>query len=206
MIIDILINLGIRSMSLGLNNDLMASVGQLTKDPKYADQKLITSKNEAGKLHLEAILDVLTSQLQSGHVESRVGSLKWIRHLFTIVNPFMVNYVDKIFPVLLKTLSDSTDEVVIIDIQVLSVICKPNTNSGASASASPSCDQENKFFKALLGCLIAMFKADKSLLTGKGPYIVRLEITKCLMKFHTLKTVFFLFQATLRFAQLRGHL
>ena len=37
----------------------------------------------------------------------------------------MVNFVDQIFPVLLKTLSDSSDEVLILNLQVLAEICCP---------------------------------------------------------------------------------
>ena len=41
----------------------------------------------------------------------------------------MVNFVDQIFPVLLKTLSDSSDEVLILNLQVLAEICcPPNKN------------------------------------------------------------------------------
>ena len=39
----------------------------------------------------------------------------------------MVNFVDQIFPVLLKTLSDSSDEVLILNLQVLAEICCPPT-------------------------------------------------------------------------------
>ena len=37
----------------------------------------------------------------------------------------MVSFVDHIFPVLLKTLSDSSDEVLILNLQVLAEICCP---------------------------------------------------------------------------------
>ena len=37
----------------------------------------------------------------------------------------MVNFVDQIFPVLLKTLSDTSDEVLILNLQVLAEICCP---------------------------------------------------------------------------------
>ena len=37
----------------------------------------------------------------------------------------MVSFVEQIFPVLLKTLSDSSDEVLILNLQVLAEICCP---------------------------------------------------------------------------------
>ena len=75
--------------------------------------------------HLQNILEVLDGQLQAGKTESKVGALKWINLMFTIVEKDMSCHKDKIFPTLLKTLSDSNDEVVILALRVLSVICKP---------------------------------------------------------------------------------
>ena len=49
--------------------------------------------------------------MQSGKTESKVGALKWINLMFTIVEKDMSCHKDKIFPTLLKTLSDSNDEV-----------------------------------------------------------------------------------------------
>ena len=43
-----------------------------------------------------------------------------------IVEEEMSVHIDRIFPTLLKTLSDSNDEVVILALRVLSVICKPS--------------------------------------------------------------------------------
>ena len=45
----------------------------------------------------------------------------------------MVNFVDQIFPVLLKTLSDSSDEVLILNLQVLAEICCPPTKNSTGS-------------------------------------------------------------------------
>merc|ERR1712141_187458 len=76
-------------------------------------------------LKLESLVEVLTAQLQRGRVETKLAVLRWIYHLFNISRPKMVNFVDQIFPVLLKTLSDSSDEVLILNLQVLAEICCP---------------------------------------------------------------------------------
>lgn len=107
---------------------------------------------------LEAILDVTTQQLQSGQTESKIGALNWISLLFTLVMPKMVSHIDKIFPTLLKTLSDSNDEVVILDLRVLALICKPGGN---------------RHFKPFMNSLYRLFSADRSLLQTKGSYIIR---------------------------------
>jgi len=108
--------------------------------------------------HLKNILEVLDSQLQAGKTESKVGALKWINLMFTIVEEDMSCHKDKIFPTLLKTLSDSNDEVVMLALRVLSVICKPG---------------QDKHFSQFMKSLYAMFKADPKLLDRKGPYLIR---------------------------------
>jgi vacuole morphology and inheritance protein 14 len=123
--------------------------------------ELLTSQEETTKKrHLESILDVVTAQLQSGKTESKVGSLTWITLLYTIVKPRMISYIDKIFPVLLKTLSDSNDEVVILDLRVLAVICEEGP-------------PKNQHFKPFMNSLFRLFSADRNLLKKKGSYIIR---------------------------------
>ena len=48
----------------------------------------------------------------------------------------MVNFVDQIFPVLLKTLSDSSDEVLILNLQVLAEICCPPTKNSTGSDSN----------------------------------------------------------------------
>ena len=77
---------------------------------------------EENKLDLPSVMEVLTKQLQRGTVPSKVASLRWIYHLFIQIPVQMFQYIDDIFPVLLKTLSDTSDEVVILDLEVLAEI------------------------------------------------------------------------------------
>ena len=77
---------------------------------------------EENKLDLPSVMEVLTKQLQRGTVPSKVASLRWIYHLFIQIPVQMFKYIDDIFPVLLKTLSDTSDEVVILDLEVLAEI------------------------------------------------------------------------------------
>ena len=77
---------------------------------------------EENKLDLPSVMEVLTKQLQRGTVPSKVASLRWIYHLFIQIPVQMFQYIDELFPVLLKTLSDTSDEVVILDLEVLAEI------------------------------------------------------------------------------------
>ena len=74
----------------------------------------------------------------------------------------MVNQVDEIFPVLLKNLSDTSDEVVILDIQVLCEICSPENQP-----------QDRKHFKLFLLSLLKLFGANRTLLENKGSFMIR---------------------------------
>jgi len=121
-------------------------------------KRLRSTTNEEDLKNLAAILNVVTDELNNGKTESKVGALKWINLLFTILNKQMAPHIDTIFPTLLKTLSDSNDEVVILDLRVLAVICKPSGN---------------KHFQPLMFSLYTLFKADRNLLQTKGHYILR---------------------------------
>ena len=94
----------------------------------------------------------------------------------------MVKLVDDIFPVLLKTLSDTSDEVVILNLQVLAEICSPDKNdedSGGtsrptSKASTPSGGMNrNPHFKQFLLNLLKLFGANSSLLETKGSFIIR---------------------------------
>ena len=94
----------------------------------------------------------------------------------------MVKLVDDIFPVLLKTLSDTSDEVVILNLQVLAEICSHDKNdedSGGtsrptSKASTPSGGMNrNPHFKQFLLNLLKLFGANRSLLETKGSFIIR---------------------------------
>lgn len=89
---------------------------------KFSLIKVGEEKVEENKLDLPSVMEVLTKQLQRGTVPSKVASLRWIYHLFIQIPVQMFQYIDELFPVLLKTLSDTSDEVVILDLEVLAEI------------------------------------------------------------------------------------
>lgn len=148
----------IRVLSKKLYMDLMDLFKEDPEEPKELLQRLKSNPSPADLEQLRKILQVATDQLQHGRTESKIGALKWINLLFDVVNPQMACHIDAIFPTLLTTLSDANDEVVILDLRVLAVICKPTSN---------------KHFQALMISLYTLFKADRLLLQTKGAYIIR---------------------------------
>ena len=93
----------------------------------------------------------------------------------------MVKFVDDIFPVLLKTLSDTSDEVVILNLQVLAEICSPDKTADtkdpdAAADATTATSggkNRNPHFKQFLLNLLKLFGANRNLLETKGSFIIR---------------------------------
>ena len=75
----------------------------------------------------------------------------------------MEKYTDQIFPVLLGTLSANSDEVVILDIQVLAELCSSTSNQ----------TKREEHIRACIKHLLQLFKEDKKLLHDKMYYIVR---------------------------------
>ena len=128
-------------------------------------------EKEAGaeNLDLPSVMEVLTKQLKQGTVPSKVASLRWIYHLFIQIPVQMFQYIDhsELFPVLLKTLSDTSDEVVILDLEVLAEISSSKTGRvNSSTDTSPH-------FKQFMLSLLKLFSIDKNLLENKGSFIIR---------------------------------
>merc|ERR1711936_638585 len=71
--------------------------------------------------------------------------------------------IDDIFPVLLNKLSDTSDEVVILDLEVLDEISSSKTGHDDSNNTSPHFKQS----------LLKLFCADRVLLETKGNFIIR---------------------------------
>merc|ERR1719154_764903 len=121
------------------------------------------SLEEKHKLDLSSVMEVLTKQLQRGTVQSKVAALKWIYHLFIQIPVQMFQYIDDIFPVLLKTLSDHSDEVVILDLEVLAEISSSKTGRRNSPDPLPD-TSTSPHFKQFMLSLLKLFSADRSLL------------------------------------------
>jgi len=168
----------VRELSRVVNTEQMKLVKPLKETSSATDtataQPDKEESHEDSSLDLQSVMDVLTKQLQRGTVQSKVAALRWIFHLFNQIPELMVGYIDCVFPVLLKTLSDHSDEVVILDLEVLAQISSLPTGLGTHGGAkvndggSPS-----SYFKQFMLSLLKLFSADRSLLESKGSFIIR---------------------------------
>lgn len=95
----------------------------------------------------------------------------------------MFNHVEKLFPVLLKVLSDSSDEVVQQDLEVLAEIVSSRlVEVNSSEEGSKKVDnsesvsvslETNKYFPEFINSLLRLFSTDRRLLEDRGSFIIR---------------------------------
>ncbi|XP_043472864.1 protein VAC14 homolog [Leptopilina heterotoma] len=152
-------------------------------------------------LKLSSVVEVLTKHLMHTSVQTKVAVLKWIHHLFTNISDKMFHHLDDLFPVLMRTLSDSSDEVVQQNLVVLAEIIGskyPESTTGKSDSSV-----QNKYFPKFIINLLRLFSTDRHLLEERGAFIIR-ELCVLLSAENIYKTVaeILLEEQNLRFAGL----
>ncbi|KAK1413718.1 hypothetical protein QVD17_35496 [Tagetes erecta] len=103
-----------------------------------------------------AILSIAKRQLSSEYEATRIESLHWISALLNRHRPEVLSSLNDIFDTLLKALSDPSDEVVLLVLEVHACIAK---------------DQHN--FSQLLVFLVDKFRTDDALLEKRGALIIR---------------------------------
>lgn len=120
----------IRLVAERTNDDLL----QLVKDTKNfsIDNRVDTNKSsnkytkhrDDVKIELRSLLDVLTSEmfLKKDDVATKMAILRWINMLLEKFQNGMNSFTTELLPILLNLLSDPSDDVILLNIQVLSRI------------------------------------------------------------------------------------
>nr|VDC60350.1 unnamed protein product [Brassica rapa] len=103
-----------------------------------------------------AILSVARRQLSSDHEATRIEALNWISTLLNKHRTEVLCFLNDIFDTLLKALSDSSDDVVLLVLEVHAGVAK-----------------DPQYFRHLIVFLVHNFRADNSLLERRGAIIVR---------------------------------
>ena len=81
--------------------------------------RLVRDTPKSDGLDLSPLVNTVTSELGQSHVPTRVASLRWISTLLERTPEEMATFIDELFPALLRTLSDESDHVVVLDLEVL---------------------------------------------------------------------------------------
>ncbi|KAK7062044.1 heat repeat-containing protein [Favolaschia claudopus] len=117
-----------------------------------------SAPEEADLFDYQATVNELTIQFLSEFEETRVAALKWLIMLHQKAPKKILAMDDGTFPALLKTLSDSSEEVIKHDLQLLAQI---------------SSTSEETYFKAFMNNLLELFSTDRRLLETRGSLIIR---------------------------------
>uniref|UniRef100_A0A8C3ST21 Protein VAC14 homolog n=2 Tax=Chelydra serpentina TaxID=8475 RepID=A0A8C3ST21_CHESE len=90
-------------------------------------------------LNLDGIVQVLDCHLHdtATGMMTRIAVLKWLYHLYIKTPRKMFRHTDSLFPILLRTLSDESDEVILKDLEVLAEIA--SSPAGQTEDQGP-CD------------------------------------------------------------------
>ncbi|XP_026875456.2 protein VAC14 homolog [Electrophorus electricus] len=165
--------------------------------PAGADRTQVT-------LDLDGIVQVLDRHLRdaSTGMMTRIAVLKWLYHLYIKTPRKMFRHTDSLFPMLLKSLSDESDEVILKDLEVLAEIASSPAGqteySGSRDStdrtelhvpdgskvvqlglgskvvdSSPSTPSMNSYFYKFMINLLKRFSLERKLLETRGAFIIR---------------------------------
>lgn len=154
-----------------------------------SSQELERQKKEVvPELDLPSVMDVLIKHLLHTSVQTRVTVLDWIYQLYIRVPKKMFRHVDELFPVLLRTLPDDSDEVVQHALRVLAVIISSPAGKKLSSPGDHSLDVKellekhgsannhsmNPYFSKFIVSLLRLFSSDRNhLLEDRGAFIIR---------------------------------
>lgn len=68
----------------------------------------------SSQLDVKGVISVLCQILEGGNFGTKIAALEWLSHMLTKVPKRTFQYVDTFFPVLLQTLSDESEEVIMM--------------------------------------------------------------------------------------------
>ncbi|NXO23947.1 VAC14 protein, partial [Cisticola juncidis] len=91
-------------------------------------------------LNLDGIVQVLDYHLSDTSIGmmTRIAVLKWLYHLYIKTPRKMFRHTDSLFPILLRTLSDESDEVILKDLELLAEIASSPAGQTEEGHGGPS--------------------------------------------------------------------
>jgi vacuole morphology and inheritance protein 14 len=135
------------------------------------DDLLTLVRDTSGDFELKPLLDTLSSELlNKDDVRTKMASLRWINMLMEKRKKDMPEHIPNMLPVLLRTLSDPSDAVVLLNLQVLSRISLAQREGMVGALES---EKEEAQFQLVLNAILNLFAADRNLLETRGSLIIR---------------------------------
>lgn len=120
-----------------------------TSDASFANMSVFAqggAEREPVTLNLDGIVQVLDRHLHDSAIGmmTRIAVLKWLYHLYIKTPRKMFRHTDSLFPILLRTLSDESDEVILKDLEVLAEIASSPAGQTEDLGSSDSPDMRSK--------------------------------------------------------------
>ena len=150
---------------------------------------------------VKQILQSVQQQFSHQRVPTRLAALGWVLALQKRCGPELKSHIPTLFPVLIKMLTDGSEDVVRFDLKVLSMLSSGDSDSPDSLSSStsspaiqaatspstsgaaatsdenssqpPASTSTDSIFNTLIQSLLALFRQDRKLLEHRGNLIVR---------------------------------
>jgi vacuole morphology and inheritance protein 14 len=134
------------------------------------DDLLQLVKGTKAPFELRSLLETLTSELLNKEdVPTKMAALGWINMLMEKRKSDMSAYIEELLPVLIRTLSDPSDAVVLLNLQVLSRISLAHQRDEKNVRN----ESEEEQFELVLNAILSLFAKDRQLLETRGSLIIR---------------------------------
>lgn len=158
----------ITTEDMSINGELINDKEQINRQLENTEDKLIDES-----LDLASVVEVLTKHLKQTSVQTKVAVLKWIHRLFINIPSKMYNHIDNLFPVLMRTLGDTSDEVVQQNLVVVAEIIGSKSTNTIDEGQIELSTVGNKYFTKFIVNLLRLFATDRHLLEERGAFIIR---------------------------------
>lgn len=165
-------SLNISLMHLLTHDEQRDEINSTTPDERDTTAENIRTNGPQNVIDLASVVEVLANELKKGpsvSTQTKLAVLRWIFHLQDkLVNKMTPHLENEFFPLLLQTLCDPSDEVVLVTLEGLAQIFNSSipTNS-EMGNLSPT------FFSKFMYSLLQLFGQNDNLLEERGAFIIR---------------------------------
>ncbi|KAE9553136.1 hypothetical protein FO519_003653 [Halicephalobus sp. NKZ332] len=143
------------------------------------NSKLMALITKETVIDINPSVEVLLRHIDYDKRETRKAVLRWIRHLHANQSAEMYKHIELFFPRLIDILCDQADDVLELDILLITDICgqqEQDVDIG-SFKLKKEINEELKSVRPYLVkftiCLLQKFRSDSKLLAGRGTSIIR---------------------------------
>lgn len=176
-------NINIREVAKTLNYSLMQLVtteenerSENSVDTRPSSDEELIPAQSSPSFNYSSIVEVLTCELQDNPSTTvKLACLDWFQHLLTKFPEKILPLVENdILPVLVKTLLEPSDSVVLHVLDVLSTIFRCNGQSSNATSLQASIDGNgfDGFFGQFMDLLLQLFATNITFLGDRGSGII----------------------------------